>query len=227
MSKPITSWKDEDKPREKLLLKGKNKLSDAELLAILIGSGTPKVSAVELCGQILDYVNKDLSQLGKLTVKDLMKFKGIGEAKAISIVSAMELGRRRQAENINNTNKITCSKDIYQTFLAQLSDLIYEEFWVLFLNNANIVIGKERLSTGGIEGTVVDIRMLFKHAIERLATYIVIVHNHPSGNLRASNADKKITNNIKEAGNILNIKLIDHLIVSYNGYYSFADNGDI
>lgn len=224
MNKPITTWNDEDKPREKLLAKGKSNLSDAELLAILIGSGTPKVTAVELCSQILDYVNNDLSQLGKLAVKDLMKFKGIGEAKAISIVAAMELGRRRQAENLSTTNKIKHSSDIYKLFIAQLSDLIYEEFWVLFLNNSNTIIGKEKLSTGGMEGTVVDVRMLFKYALERLASSVVLIHNHPSGSMRASQADIKITKQIKEAGQLLNIKLIDHIIVSYNGYYSFADN---
>lgn len=224
MNKPITTWNDEDKPREKLLAKGKSNLSDAELLAILIGSGTPRVTAVELCSQILDYVNNDLSQLGKLAVKDLMKFKGIGEAKAISIVAAMELGRRRQAENLSTTNKIKHSTDIYKLFIAQLSDLIYEEFWVLFLNNSNTIIGKEKLSTGGMEGTVVDVRMLFKYALERLASSVVLIHNHPSGSMRASQADIKITKQIKEAGQLLNIKLIDHIIVSYNGYYSFADN---
>lgn len=224
MNKPITTWNDEDKPREKLLAKGKSNLNDAELLAILIGSGTPKVTAVELCSQILEYVNNDLSQLGKLAVNDLMKFKGIGEAKAISIVAAMELGRRRQAENLSTTNKIKNSNDIYKLFVAQLPDLIYEEFWVLFLNNSNTIIGKEKLSTGGMEGTVVDVRMLFKYALERLASSVVLIHNHPSGSLRPSQADLKITKRIKEAGQLLNIKLIDHLIVSYNGYYSFADN---
>lgn len=224
MNKPITAWNDEDKPREKLLVKGKSNLSDAELLAILIGSGTPKVTAVELCAQILNYVNYDLIQLGKLSVNDLMKFKGIGEAKAISIVAAMELGRRRQAENAVNINIIKTSNDIYKLFVAQLSDLIYEEFWVLFLNNSNTIIGKEKLSNGGMEGTVVDVRMLFKFALERLAFSVVLIHNHPSGSLRPSTADLKITKQIKEAGELLNIKLIDHLIISYNGYYSFSDN---
>lgn len=224
---PITSWKEEDKPREKLLLKGKAALINAELLAILIGSGTPKVTAVELCTEIMNFVNNDLSQLGKLSVKDLMKFKGIGEAKAITIVASMELGRRRQAENLPNISKIKSSKDIYHILLADLSDLISEEFWVIYLNNSNKVIGKEKLSAGGITGTVVDVRLLFKSAIDRLATSIILAHNHPSGTLRPSQADIKLTNKVKEAGKILDVQLLDHLIVADTGYYSFADEGSL
>ncbi len=224
---PITNWNEEDRPREKLMLKGKAALKNAELLAILIGSGTPKVTAVELCTEIMNYVNNDLSQLGKLSVKDLMKFKGIGEAKAITIVASMELGRRRQAENLPNISKIKSSKDIYQMLLADLSDLISEEFWVIYLNNSNKVIGKEKLSAGGITGTVVDVRLLFKSAIDRLATSIILAHNHPSGTLRPSQADIKLTNKVKEAGKILDVQLLDHLIVADTGYYSFADEGSL
>lgn len=224
---PITNWNEEDRPREKLVLKGKAALKNAELLAILIGSGTPKVTAVELCTEIMNYVNNDLSQLGKLSIKDLMKFKGIGEAKAITIVASMELGRRRQAENLPNISKIKSSKDIYQMLLADLSDLISEEFWVIYLNNSNKVIGKEKLSAGGITGTVVDVRLLFKSAIDRLATSIILAHNHPSGTLRPSQADIKLTNKVKEAGKILDVQLLDHLIVADTGYYSFADEGSL
>lgn len=222
---PITSWNEEDKPREKLQLKGKANLKDAELLAILIGSGTPKVTAVELCTEILKYVHNDLSQLGKLSIEDLTKFKGIGEAKAISIVAAMELGRRRQAENLNEIKQMQSSKDIYNVLLADLSDLNYEEFWVLYLNNRNKIIGKEKLSSGGLTGTVVDVRLLFKNALHRLATAIVLAHNHPSGNLKPSQADIALTNKIKEAGRLLDIQLLDHLIIADTGFYSFADEG--
>lgn len=224
---PISQWQEEERPREKLLLKGKSALLNQELLAILIGSGTPKVSAVDLCAQILGYVNNDLTQLGKLSVQDLQKFKGIGEAKAISIVASMELGRRRQAENIGQVTTIKSSKDIYSVLLADLSDLINEEFWIIYLNHRNKIIGKEKISAGGLTATIVDIRMLYKRAIERLATSIILAHNHPSGTLKPSQADLKLTNKIKEAGYILDIQVLDHLIVSDTGYYSFADEGTL
>jgi DNA repair protein RadC len=222
---PIHRWQEEDRPREKLVLKGKRSLLNQELLAILIGSGTPKLSAVDLCAQILEYVNNDLSQLGKLSVQDLQKFKGIGEAKAISIVASMELGRRRQAENIGQVNTIKSSKDIYAVLLSDLSDLISEEFWIIYLNHRNKIIGKEKISAGGLTATIVDVRMLFKRAIERLATSIILAHNHPSGTLKPSQADIKLTNKIKEAGKILDVQVLDHLIISDTGYYSFADEG--
>ena len=224
---PISMWQEEDRPREKLILKGKSALLNHELLAILIGSGTPKVSAVDLCAQILEYVNNDLTQLGKLSVLDLQKFKGIGEAKAIGIVASMELGRRRQAENIGQVTTIKSSKDIYSVLLTDLSDLINEEFWIIYLNHRNKIIGKEKISSGGLTATIVDIRMLFKSAIERLATSIILAHNHPSGTLKPSQADLKLTNKIKEAGIILDIQVLDHLIVSDTGYYSFADEGTL
>lgn len=221
---PINQWNEEDRPREKLQLQGKSNLSNAELLAILIGSGTPKKSAVELCSEILTFVNNDLSQLGKLSIKDLMKFKGIGEAKAISIVAAMELGRRRQAENLPEVQRITSTKSIYQLFLSDLADLPYEEFWVLILNARNKVLGKEKISMGGITATAVDLRVLFKLVFDRLGTAIIVIHNHPGGSLKPSPQDIQLTNRIKEAGKILDIKLIDHVIVSDNGYYSFSDS---
>jgi DNA repair protein RadC len=222
---PINQWQEEERPREKLVLKGKSALLNHELLAILIGSGTPKVSAVDLCAQILEYVNNDLIQLGKLSVLDLQKFKGIGEAKAICIVASMELGRRRQAENVGVVNTIKSSKDIYAVLLADLSDLISEEFWIIYLNHRNKIIGKEKISSGGLTATIVDIRMLFKGAVERLATSIILAHNHPSGTLKPSQADIKLTNKIKEAGQILDVQILDHLIISDTGYYSFADEG--
>ena len=207
------------------MLKGKASLSNHELLAILIGSGTPKVSAVELCAEIFNYVHDDLVQLGKLNITDLMRFKGIGEAKAISIVASMELGRRRQASNQAKASVVKSSKDIYHLLLADLSDLITEEFWVVFLNHRNKIIGKQKISAGGLTATVVDIRILFKHAIERLATSIILAHNHPSGTLKPSQADIQLTNKIKEAGKVLDVQLLDHLIIADTGYYSFVDEG--
>lgn len=222
---PITSWQEEERPREKLILKGISSLSNKELLAILVGSGTPQTSAVGLSEQILHYVHHDLVQLGKLNINDLMRFKGMGEAKAIRLVASMELGRRRQAEDYPKVNIITSSKDIYILLLSDMSDLITEEFWVIFLNHRNKIIGKERISSGGLTATVVDVRILFKEAIERLATAIVIAHNHPSGTLKPSRADIQLTQKIKNASKLLDIQLLDHLIVADSGYYSFADDG--
>lgn len=225
MNKPITSWQEDERPREKLMLKGKAALSNKELLAILIGSGTSKITAVDLCQDILHYVHHDLVQLGKLSLKDLMRFKGIGEAKAITIMASMELGRRRQAEHHPKVNIIKSSKDIYHLLLADMSDLITEEFWVIFLNHRNKIIGKEKISAGGLTATVVDIRILFKQAIQRLATSIVLAHNHPSGTLKPSHADMQLTQKIKEAGKVLDVQLLDHLIIADSGYFSFADEG--
>lgn len=221
----IKNWDEKDQPREKLLLLGKENLSDAELLGILIGSGTPKVSAVDLCKQILEFANNDLSVLGKMSVTDLCKFKGIGPAKAITIVSALEIGRRRQSENIQELKKISSSKDVYRLFLSQLADLPYEEFWVLFLNRGNRILGKEKISTGGISGTTADVKIILKKSLDRLATSIVLIHNHPSGRLIPSKSDIDLTKKIKTASDLLDITTFDHLIISNEGYYSFADNG--
>jgi DNA repair protein RadC len=226
-NRTILQWNEEDRPREKLMLRGKQQLSDAELLAIIIGSGTPKVTAVDLCKEILNFTNNDLVELGKLTIKDLMKFKGIGEAKAISIVSALELGRRRQAENVQNIEKITCSSDAYRILLNQLADLSYEEFWIIYLNRKNKIIGKEKLSSGGVTGTVVDNKIIFKNALDRLASSIVLAHNHPSGNLTPSVEDIKLTQKLKEGAKLLDIIVLDHIIISHNGFYSFADDGKL
>lgn len=221
----IKQWKEEDRPREKLLLRGKQELTDAELLAIIIGSGTPKMSAVDLCKQILDFTNFDLIELGKLTVKDLMKFKGIGEAKAISIVAALELGRRRQADNVHKINKISSSKDAYRLLLNYLADLNYEEFWVIYLNKQNKIIGKEKISAGGLSATVVDVRIIFKNALDRLSSAIILAHNHPSGSLKPSEHDIRLTKNLREAGKVIDIHVLDHIIISNTGYFSFADEG--
>jgi len=223
----IKSWAEEDRPREKLLLKGKSALSDAELVAILIGSGTPKESAVDVAKKILQYVNNNLNELGKLSVKDLMKVKGIGEAKAISIIAALELGRRRQGTDAEKRKKIQGSEGVFRIFQPLLADLPHEEFWVLFLNKANMVIGKERVSTGGVDGAIADAKIIFKTALEKLASSIILCHNHPSGNLSPSKADIALTTKIKQAGENLDIKVLDHIIVSDKGYYSFNDEGEM
>lgn len=219
----IKSWAEEDRPREKLLEKGRQVLTEAELIAILIGSGSRDETAVELSKRILASVGNNLNHLGKLNVIELTKFKGIGEAKAISIVAAMELGRRRKATEIIKRDKITSSKDVYEIMRSLLIDLPHEEFWLLLLNRANFVIKKEMISRGGISGTVVDTKIVFKTAIENYASSIIICHNHPSGNLKPSEADIRITKNIKEAGKLMEIQLLDHLILTESGFFSFAD----
>lgn len=220
----IKNWSEDDQPREKLLYKGKNALSDAELVAILIGSGSRNESAVELCKRILQQNNNQLHQLQKQSIQQLMQFKGIGEAKAITIVAALELAKRLQLSETKELTKITSSEDVFKLMQPIIGDLPHEEFWVLLLNNSNKVIYKLQLSKGGLTQTVVDIRMLFKTALEHLATALILVHNHPSGQLVASGADKDITQKIKLAGTSLDIKLLDHLIITQTGYFSFADD---
>jgi DNA repair protein RadC len=221
----IKSWAAEDRPREKLLDKGRHILSEAELIAILIGSGSRNETAVELSKRILVNVNNNLNELSKLSVQELMKFKGIGEAKAISIIAALELGRRRKETEIVKRDKIAVSKDAYEVIKPFLMDLPHEEFWLLMLNRANLVIKKELISRGGIAGTVVDTKIIFKTAVDNYASSIIVCHNHPSGNLTPSEADIKLTKAIKEAGKIMEIPLLDHLIVTENRYYSFGDEG--
>lgn len=221
----ILSWAEEDRPREKLMLKGKAALTDAELIAILIGSGTRELSAVDLSKIILQSVGNNLNELAKLSVNDLMKFKGIGDAKAISIVSALELGRRRKESEVIKRHKITCSADAYDAIRPHLLDLSHEQFWVLLLNRANEVIRPIQISVGGVAGTVADPKLIFKAAIEHLASAIILVHNHPSGNLTPSQADKELTKKVTESGKLLDTPVLDHLIFGDNGYYSFADNG--
>ena len=220
---PITNWSEDDKPREKLMLKGKSALSDAELIAILIGSGSRNESAVDLSKRILASVDNNLNALGKLTIQQLMNFKGIGEAKAISIMAAMELGRRRRAEEAIELKKITSSKTIFELMQPIIGELPHEEFWVLYLNNGNKVLSKSQQGKGGITGTIIDVRLVFKAALELGATALILCHNHPSGNLKPSEADKQITKKLKEAGKHLDIQVLDHVIVTENGYFSFAD----
>ncbi|WP_457618462.1 RadC family protein [Lutibacter sp.] len=219
----IKSWAEGDRPREKLILKGKNALSDAELIAILIGSGNKNESAVALSKRILAAIDNNLNKLGKLLVSDLTKFKGIGEAKAISIITALEIGRRRRLEEALEVQKITGSKAVFNIMQPLIGELQYEEFWVLYLNNSNKILYKNQLSKGGLTGTLVDIRLVFKKAIALYATALILCHNHPSGKLEASSADKSITKKIKQAGETLDIKVLDHLIITENAYFSFAD----
>jgi DNA repair protein RadC len=221
----ITDWAAEDRPREKLLEKGVSGLTDAELLAILINSGTKEKSAVDLGREILGIADNNLNSLGKLSISDLKKFHGIGTARAVTITAALELGRRRKLTEVREIPQIKCSKDVAEIFQPLLSDLAHEEFWILFLNRSNKVINRMKLSQGGVSGTVTDVRLVMKKAIEYLASGIIVCHNHPSGNLSPSESDTKITQKIKEAGNLMDIQLLDHLIISDRDYYSFADNG--
>ncbi|MBK0370967.1 RadC family protein [Flavobacterium agrisoli] len=222
---PITHWSEDDRPREKLMLKGKAALSDAELIAILIGSGNRNESAVDLSKRILSSVNNNLNALGKLNIQQLMNFKGIGEAKAISIIAATELGRRRRAEDSEELTKITSSKAVFEIMQPIIGELPHEEFWILFLNNSNKVLSKSQQSKGGITGTMVDVRLVFKQALEIGATAIILCHNHPSGTLIASDADRQITKKIKTAGESLDVKVLDHLIITETKYFSFVDEG--
>ncbi|SIT19067.1 DNA repair protein RadC [Chryseobacterium ureilyticum] len=216
---------EDDRPREKFLQKGKNALSDSELLAIIMGSGSREESVVELARKILASVNNNWHQLSLLSVKDLMKFKGIGEAKAISIITALEIGRRRAGQEIPEKPTIGNSHDAYAILKNQLSDLRTEEFWAIFLNNSNKVIHISQLTQGGISQSIVDVRVLFKTALEHFSTGIIIAHNHPSGSLKPSKEDINITQKIKEAGNVLSIQLLDHIIITQNSYFSFSDAG--
>ncbi len=220
---PIKDWSIGDKPREKLVNKGQVALSDAELLAILIGSGSPNESAVDLCKRILRQNNNQLAQLSRQNIQQLRQFKGIGEAKAVTIMAALELGRRRRAEEAKQTVKITSSVSVFEHMQPLIGDLHHEEFWVLCLNNSNKIIHKIQLSKGGLTGTVIDIRLLFKNALEQLATSVILVHNHPSGQLKPSEADRHITKKIKKAGEVLEILLLDHVIITEHAYFSFAD----
>lgn len=221
----IKTLAEEDRPREKFLIKGRHSLSDSELLAILISSGSTDETAVQLCQRMMASAGNNLNDLGKYTVSDLIKFKGIGEAKAITILAALELGRRRKESEPQSKIQIKSSKDAFDLMLPVLADLPHEEFWVIFTNRSNKVIAKERISIGGISGTVADGRIILKKGIEYLCSSLIICHNHPSGNLQPSEADTRLTKNISEAAKILEISLIDHLIITDAGYFSFADQG--
>lgn len=223
----IKEWAEDDRPREKMLKKGVAALSDAELLAILIGSGNTDETAVELTKRILVTCGNNLNELGKKSIEDLCGFKGIGPAKAITIESALELGKRRKLSEAQEQPQIGCSKDIYQLFYPIMGDLPTEEFWVLLLNQSLKVIDQVKISMGGITETSVDIRSILREALIKRATSIVLCHNHPSGNLKPSIADDQITSRIQQAAKIMNITLIDHLIVCDRKYYSYADEGKI
>lgn len=219
----IKNWSQDDQPREKLRDKGKSVLSDAELVAILIGSGNREESAVSLSKRILASVNHNLNALGKLSLKQLMTFKGIGEAKAITIAAALELGRRRRATEALQNNKINSSTSVFELMQPIIGELPHEEFWILYLNNSNKVIQKNQLSKGGITGTLVDVRLVLKTALEVGAVGLILTHNHPSGTLKPSHADKQLTQKLKTAAQNLDIKVLDHLIITESNYFSFAD----
>lgn len=220
----IKHWAEDDKPREKLMQKGKKALSDAELIAILIGSGSRNESAVELSKRILASVNHNINHLSRLSLQQLMEFKGIGEAKAITIAAALELGKRRREEETAPIKKIISSKDSFLIMQPIIGDLHNEEFWVLYLNNSNTVVHKAQLSKGGLTQTLVDVRLILKIALEQNAVAMVLAHNHPSGRLETSQEDIEITKKIQNAARQLNIKVFDHIIVTENNYYSFADD---
>lgn len=219
----IKRWAEEDRPREKLLLKGKSALTEAELIAILIGSGNSNQTAVELAQHILKSCENSLHNLAKLSVKDLEKFRGIGEAKAISIVAALELGRRRKDQEPSKKIIIKSAKDAYNLLVGDLLDLPFEEFWVILMKRNNEVIKKEMISRGGVSGTIVDAKIIYKKALEESASGIIVAHNHPSGNTEPSHKDIQLTKKLKEAGRTLDISFLDHLIITDSGFYSFTD----
>ncbi len=221
----IRNWAEDDRPREKMKVKGKNALSDAELMAIILGSGNRKDSAVDLAKKILNTVHDNLIELSRLGLQELTAFDGVGEAKAIGIMAALELGKRRNASEALVKEKITSSRDAFEIFRSTLEDKPYEEFWIIMLNKANKVIRKCSISEGGISGTIVDPKKIFKIALDNHASSIILGHNHPSGNLQASEADHKITRKICDAGAMLEVAVLDHLIIGDDAYYSFADDG--
>lgn len=224
----IKNWAEEDRPREKMMLKGVSALSDSELLAILIGSGNDKESAVELCKRILQKADNNLNKLGRFSVNDLVSnFRGVGPAKAITIIAALELGRRRKSEEVVERKRINSSNDAYAIFYPILSDLNHEETWALLLDRSNKVVSTMQVSRGGISGTVVDIRLILREAINHYACSIVLGHNHPSGSCTPSPQDTTLTKKLKEAAQWMDISLLDHIIVCGETYYSFADNGII
>ncbi len=221
----IKFWAEDDRPREKLMSKGRSVLSDAELVAILIGSGNRNESAVELSKRILASVGNNINKLGQLSLSDLMKFHGIGEAKAISIIAALELGRRRKTISDNKAAKIESSQSAYDQLYPYLADLDHEQFYTILLNRSNTVIDVVKISQGGVTGTVADAKLIFKAAVEKLASGIILAHNHPSGNLKPSQADITLTRKLKEAGLLLDINVLDHIIVANDAYFSFSDQG--
>jgi DNA repair protein RadC len=225
--KPLTikGWSPEDRPREKLLLKGISALSDAELIAILLGSGTAKMSALDVAKRVLAAANNQLHELAKFSVNDFTKLKGIGEARAVTIIAALELGRRKKDTDSEERLKIGTSSDVYDYISPDLIDIDHEEFWIVLVNRSNRIIKKLRVSVGGVAGTVADPKIIFKKAIEDLASGIILVHNHPSGNISPSQVDRDLTKKMKEAGKHLEIQVLDHIIIGGQKYFSFADEG--
>ena len=223
----IKDLSEEDRPREKLLQNGVSALSNAELLAIVLGSGNREQSAVDLAKEMLKNSDNDLNKFGRLTLSDLTRFKGVGEAKAIAVIATLELGRRRKLSEINKTESIKSSKDVFDLFNDTLSDLDYEEFWAVFLNRGNKILKKYKVSQGGLSGTVTDVRLIIKEAILQLSSGIILVHNHPSGNLKPSEQDIALTKKISEAAKYFDINVLDHLIIGGGSYYSFADEGSL
>ena len=223
----FSEWPLDDRPREKMILKGVSSLSDAELIAILLGSGTSRNSALDLARLLLNKASNNLHHLGKLSVTELMKFHGIGSAKAVTIVAAMELGKRRRESQPMKRPEISSSRDAFELLHGEMADLPYEEFWILLLNRANKLIGKKKISTGGVSGTVADPKLIYHSALESLASGIIVAHNHPSGSLTASKQDIELTHKLIHAGKMLDIQMLDHLIIAGNKYFSFADQGAI
>jgi DNA repair protein RadC len=221
----ITEWSPSDRPREKLIEKGAATLSDAELLAILISSGTKEKSAVDLGRELLLLAGNNLNTLGRLGIPELKTLHGIGEAKAVTIAAALELGRRRKLAEAPENGQIKSSADVFNIFHPLLGDLTHEEFWILFLNRSNKTINRMKISQGGVSGTVTDVRIIMKKAVENLASGLVVCHNHPSGNNNPSESDIQITQKIRDAGSLLDVQLLDHIIIAGTAYYSFADNG--
>ncbi|MBW6460200.1 MAG: DNA repair protein RadC [Bacteroidales bacterium] len=224
---PIKQWSEDDRPREKLLLKGKSALSNAELIALLLGSGTKHESAVDLAKRILDQNGHNLAELSRLQLNDLQKFRGIGLAKGVTIIAALELGNRKRNQDALVKEKVAGSRDVFELFHGELADAQYESFWVLLLNRANRVIRKINISEGGISGTVADPKKIYKIALDHNASSIILCHNHPSGNIQPSEADIRLTRKLKEAGLLLDLPVLDHLIIGGEAYFSFADEGMI
>jgi len=221
----IKEWALEDRPREKIMSHGIKSLSSAEILAVIIGSGTRKASAVELSKSILNSVNNNIEELARLDLTQLQKIPGIGPARALSILATFELSNRRNSHAAHPGKKIKGSKDVFGIFHPLLKDLAVEEFWILLVNRANMVLDKAKISQGGISGTVIDTRIILKKAVDKLSSALILCHNHPSGNLKPSEADIRITEKIKKSGELMDINLLDHLIIADNSYFSFADEG--
>jgi DNA repair protein RadC len=227
MYKSIKYWAEDDRPREKLILKGRSACSDAELLAILLGSGTRELSALELSREVLQKAGNDLHVFSRMGIKELCATKGIGEAKAVTILAALELGRRRKELEKRRVEKITSSQQVYSNMRRHLQDLMHEEFWVILLNRANEIIKTLRVSSGGLSGTVADGKMIFRMAIEEGAHGMILVHNHPSGQKHPSDNDKQLTRKMVEFGRYIDLQVLDHVIYTDHGYYSFADEGKL